>query len=311
MYNKTGILHKGLIKVLSLAFITICGVSCTKSKVRSVGRDFLNNTVELKGLAVNYPKKNTLFPVDFQAPTFRWTDSSGNNSGWYVCISDSLKNILMDEFVRQQLWRPDSSEWESLKRNNTEKQLQVTVISLARKSKQFTGGSQLFRISEDSVGSDIFFRAVTLPFSYAVNNVQTIEWYLGSVRGEAPRKMLDNMPVCANCHSFSPQGPTLAMDVDYGNDKGSYALVRASDTCTIRPQDIITWSSFKKDEGEPTFGLLSQISPSGKYVLSTVKDLSVFTAVDDNLAYSQHVFMELSISRLYMGFPDKRDHRYI
>ena len=299
MYNKTGILHKGLIKVLSLAFITICGVSCTKSKVRSVGRDFLNNTVELKGLAVNYPKKNTLFPVDFQAPTFRWIDSSGNNSGWYVCISDNLKNILMDEFVRQQLWRPDSSEWESLKRNNTEKQLQVTVISLARKSKQFTGGSQLFRISEDSVGSDIFFRAVTLPFSYAVNNVQTIEWYLGSVRGEAPRKMLDNMPVCANCHSFSPQGPTLAMDVDYGNDKGSYALVRASDTCTIRPQDIITWSSFKKDEGEPTFGLLSQISPSGKYVLSTVKDLSVFTAVDDNLAYSQLFFPIKGIIGIY------------
>jgi hypothetical protein len=32
--------------------------------------------------------------------------------------------------------------------------------------------------------------------------------------------MLDNMPVCANCHTFSKNGPTLAMDVDYGNDKG-------------------------------------------------------------------------------------------
>jgi len=122
---------------------------------------------------------------------------------------------------------------------------------------------------------------------------------MGSVRGGAPRKMLDNMPVCANCHSFSGIGPTLAMDVDYGNDKGSYILVQAKDTCLLLPEDIISWSNFKKDEGEPTFGLLSQISPSGKYVLSTVKDLSVFVAVDDNLAYSQLFFPIKGIIGIY------------
>ena len=111
--------------------------------------------------------------------------------------------------------------------------------------------------------------------------------------------MLDNMPVCANCHSFSGNGPTLAMDVDYGNDKGSYAIVRAADTCSLKPEDIISWSDFKKDEGDPTFGLLSQISPSGKYVLSTVKDLSVFAAVDDNLAYSQLFFPIKGIIGIY------------
>jgi tetratricopeptide (TPR) repeat protein len=259
----------------------------------------LDNTVELNNLFIRYPQKNTLFPIDFLAPTFTWSDSSYNNSAWFASISDSLGNILIDEFVSKQEWKPDSFKWESLKRNSSSQNLQLTIIGFNKKDKRFTGGTQVFQISEDSVGASIFFRAVMLPFSYAVRNVQTIEWYMGSVRGEPPRKMLDNMPVCANCHSFSGNGPTLAMDVDYGNDKGSYSLVKAKDTSAIRPQDIITWGSFKKDEGEPTFGLLSQISPSGKYVLSTVKDLSVFAAVDDNLAYSQLFFPIKGIIGIY------------
>jgi tetratricopeptide (TPR) repeat protein len=293
-------MRTGRLKVFTLFLLIIPALSCTKrSEVKSVCRDFLNKTIVLNGVSFDYPKDNTLFPIDFQSPTFRWTDTSGTSSDWYVCISDTLANILLYEFVPKQEWKPDSLKWESLKQNNIEEKLQVTVIGFNSKRKQFAGVTQSFQISKDSVGADIFFRAVTLPFSYAVRNVQTIEWYMGSPRGEAPRKMLDNMPVCANCHSFSVSTPTLAMDVDYGNDKGSYALARANDTCSIRPENIISWSSFKKDEGEPTFGLLSQISPSGKYLLSTVKDLSVFAAVDDNLAYSQLFFPIKGIIGIY------------
>lgn len=288
-----------LLKVLTFSLLAICSLSCTKSRVKSVYHDFLNHTVELRQLSINYPKNNTLFPIDFQAPTIKWTDSSNVNSGWFVCISDTLGNMLMDEFVKKKEWKPDSLDWEVLKRNYISEKLKITIIGFNRKDKDLTGCIQFFKISEDSVGADIFFRAVTLPFSYAVRNVHTIEWYMGSVRGGTPRKMLDNMPVCANCHSFSGNGPTLAMDVDYGNDKGSYAVVRAKDTCSLKPEDIISWGNFKKDEGDPTFGLLSQISPSGKYVLSTVKDLSVFTAVDDNLAYSQLFFPIKGIIGIY------------
>jgi tetratricopeptide (TPR) repeat protein len=292
-------MFRGVLKVVSLSLPAFCILSCSKSNVKSVCHDFLNHTVVLKEITIDYPKENTLFPVDFQAPTFKWTDSSDTHSGWYTCIADTLGNILLNEFVRNREWKPDSLQWESLKRNHVTEHLQLAVIGFNKKGKGYSGGIRFFQISEDSVGAAIFFRAVTLPFSYAVRNVQTIEWYLGSVQAEAPRKMLDNMPVCANCHSFSGNGPTLAMDVDYGNDKGSYALARAKDTCSLKPENIISWGNFKKDEDDPTFGLLSQISPSGKYVLSTVKDLSVFAAVDDNLAYSQLFFPIKGIIGIY------------
>ncbi|MBN1953276.1 MAG: PD40 domain-containing protein [Bacteroidales bacterium] len=291
-----GMLSYGFIVMLLIFLSTSCA---RKSDVKSVFRDYLTKKITLKGLTVIYPMANTLFPADFQAPTFRWEDNSGTSTDWCVFISDSSGNILLEGNVRTREWKPDSSKWEVLKQQTLGTGLLVTVIGHDSKYKNFSGSSQPFWISPDSVGSDIFYRAVTLPFSYAVRNVHTIEWYLGNVQGGKPRRMLDNMNVCANCHSFSKEGPTIAMDVDYGNDKGSYVVTTAKDTCSLVPGDIISWSNFKKEEGDPTFGLLSKISPSGKYVLSTVKDLSVFAAVDDNLAYSQLFFPIKGIIGIY------------
>lgn len=292
-------MKKVFFKVLVILLVLGFNLSCTKSRVKSECRSFINNANKLNDVTIIYPKNNTIFPADFQAPAFRWSDNTVNNSDWYICIIDSAKKILLDKFIKKPEWRPDSIDWEHLKENHISEKLQFTVIGFNKNNKDLSGSVVYFQISPDSVGADIFFRAVTLPFSYAVRNVNTIEWYMGSVRGGAPRKMLDNMPVCANCHSFTGNGPTLAMDVDYGNDKGSYILAHAKDTCLLKPEDIISWSNFKKDEGDPTFGLLSQISPSGKYVLSTVKDLSVFAAVDDNLAYSQLFFPIKGIIGIY------------
>lgn len=136
-----------------------------------------------------------------------------------------------------------------------------------------------------------------MPFGYAVKNVHEIEWYSGSIAGGKPHKVLGNMPVCANCHSFSRNG-FIAMDIDYANDKGSYMIAPLKDTVHMTVDKIITWSDYKRDEGEPTYGLLSQISPDGKYVLSTVKDRSVFVAVD-NLDYSQLFFPIKGILAVY------------
>jgi tetratricopeptide (TPR) repeat protein len=292
-------MFKSFLKLSILLLLTVGFSSCTRSRIKNSCNSFLRGDLELMKLSIEYPQKNTLFPIDFQSPTFHWTDSTNVNTSWYVSISDTKGNIILKEFLEEQKWKPDSAEWEILKRDYASEDLRISVIGFNKHHKELTGNAQVFKISADSVGADIFFRAVTLPFSYAVRNVHTIEWYMGSPRGGVPRKMLENMPVCANCHSFSPHGPILAMDVDYGNDKGSYIVVQTKDTCSLKSEDIISWGNFKKDEGDPTFGLLSQISPSGKYVLSTVKDLSVFAAVDDNLAYSQLFFPIKGIIGVY------------
>ena len=79
------------------------------------------------------------------------------------------------------------------------------------------------------------------------------------------------------------------MDVDYASDKGSYAIAPIAKRMTLDRSTIITWADYRRDDGELTFGLLSQVSPDGRHVVSTVKDRSVFVPRED-LAFSQLFF---------------------
>jgi hypothetical protein len=79
------------------------------------------------------------------------------------------------------------------------------------------------------------------------------------------------------------------MDVDYANDKGSYVMATVAEKMVLDQREMITWSDYRREDGDSTFGLLSQVSPDGRYVVSTVKDRSVFVATDD-LAFSQLFF---------------------
>jgi tetratricopeptide (TPR) repeat protein len=110
--------------------------------------------------------------------------------------------------------------------------------------------------------------------------------------------VLEDLPVCGNCHSFSNDGSKLGLDVDYGNDKGAYAVLPVTQQMVLDDKKIITWSDFKKGDGETTFGLLSQVSPDGRYVISTVKDRAVFVATPD-IWYSQLFFPIKGILAVY------------
>ena len=133
-------------------------------------------------------------------------------------------------------------------------------------------------------------REVPLPFTDAVQDPSRIRWRFGSVDSEAqPPIVLENLPVCGNCHSFSGDGGVLGLDVDYGNDKGGYAILDVAEQMVLDDEKIITWSDYKRDDGEATFGLLSQVSPDGRYVISTVKDRAVFVATP-GIEFSQLFF---------------------
>ena len=273
--------------------------SCVGSKIKKQLNDFESGTSLPSGMTLTYPQNETLFPPEFPAPTFLWADSLSGATKWSVFITDGTGNLLIEEEIEQTKWKPDETRWEAIKLKAASEKYYFTAFANASLNGNIPSCRAQFSFSTDSVGADIFYRAVTLPFSYAVANVNTIEWYMGSVKGGKPRKMLDNLPVCGNCHSFSTEQPLLAMDVDYGNDKGSYIIANAVDTCKLKPENVITWSEFKRNDGEPTYGLLSQISPSGNHVLSTVKDLSIFVAIDNNFAYSQLFFPIKGIIGIY------------
>ena len=90
------------------------------------------------------------------------------------------------------------------------------------------------------------------------------------------------------------------MDVDYANDKGSYALCSCPRRWCWTPGRSLPGPTTRGTTGELTFGLLSQVSPDGKYAISTVKDRSVFVALDD-LVFSQLFFPIKGILAVYNG----------
>ncbi len=252
-------------------------------------------------ISISYPYNNTIFPPEINSPTFLWNDTIINCTEWYVYFSDTSGNIIHSEKSYEEKWKTGPDIWNTIKLKKPDNTFEFTVIGIKNQffRKKITYSKTRFSISPDSVGAPVFYRAVPLPFSYAVQNVNEIEWYMGNIGDYQPKKMLDNIPVCANCHSFSKNGSILAMDVDYANDKGSYTISDIVDSCIIARENIITWSTYRKSDGENTFGLLSQISPDGRYTVSTVKDRSVFVAIDDNFKYSQLFFPVKGILAYY------------
>ena len=77
------------------------------------------------------------------------------------------------------------------------------------------------------------------------------------------------MPTCANCHSFSGDGKTMGIDVDGpANDKGLYAVVPVERHISIQNKDIVQWNT-DGQAGKVRVGFMSQVSPDGRYVVST------------------------------------------
>ena len=240
------------------------------------------------GLQIQFPFDSSLFPQEIAPASVHWQDSTAAKR-WFLVISHDKRNILYFAQTKKTRWLPDSSLWEALKQDGVNEPLTVSVLGIQGRN-ILSGANVTIRISADSVAAPIFYRAVPLPFLHAVKNFDKIRWHLGNISSSQPAPaLLENLPLCGNCHTFTSDGHTLAMDVDYANDKGSYVISDVENETVLTPDKIITWSSYRPQDGKQTYGLLSQISPDGRYVASTVKDRSIFVATE-GLFYSQLFF---------------------
>jgi tetratricopeptide (TPR) repeat protein len=291
--------------------VCIVGVCCCISlmwffyfhpaiKTRSILKAH-ENISKQSNCTITYPFNETVFPPELSPPTFRWNEASPASDEWLISIRFTGTKGRMNIFVRQPQWKPSKNQWEAIKKRSREQSARVAVIGLchATGNRIVSNAEIVFSTSKDSVGNPLFYREVVLPFSEAVKDPSRIQWRYGSIAGELqPPVVLKNLPVCGNCHSFSSDGKTLGMDVDYANDKGAYAVTSVAREMNLVTSDIMTWSDFRRDENDPTFGLLSQVSPDGRFVVSTVKDRSVFVAKPD-LYFSQLFFPIQGILAVY------------
>jgi len=275
---------------------------------------------EYHSLTILYPLDETLFPPDIVAPTFRWEDEHSKVTTWLIAVSFPDEKAGMSFSTSEPRWTPEPEQWAVIKERSLEKDAQVTILGVGRliASRILSAGRITIRTSADLVGAPLFYREVNLPFIEAVKDPSRIRWRFGAVSSpQQPPIVLENLPVCGNCHSFSEGGETLAMDVDYANSKGSYVATRVAEQMVLPTSDIITWDDYRKEDGEQTFGLLSQLSPDGRFVVSTVKDKSVFVPMPP-LAFSQLFFPVKGIlciydrqSRTFFSLPGADDPRYV
>jgi tetratricopeptide (TPR) repeat protein len=271
-------------------------------------------------LQITYPIEGTLFPPESVAPTFVWEDGTGKVDRWYVLVRDATGGEVLRASVDAPQWRPSEEAWRQIKRQSAERDAEVIVAGVDRmhRATVLSSARVHVRTSNDPVGDSIFYREVPLPFLTAVQDPSRIRWRFGTVDLEAgPPIVLQNLPVCGNCHSFADNGSVLGLDVDYGNDKGAYAIIPVSKHMVMDDQKIITWADYRREDGELTFGLLSRVSPTGRYVISTVKDRSVFVAVPE-ITFSQLFFPIKGIlvvydreTKTYSALPGADDPQYV
>lgn len=227
---------------------------------------------------VNYPLHDTVFPRDLPPPRFFWTDPSPSNRLWLVRFNLGGQRPPLVFRTEMPSWTPSRVQWQTLREVLLESPVQVTVLGLS------TGGrpqiashaaEMTLRGSSDPVDGVLFYREVQPPFESAVEDLSRVRWRCGAISNPAPSVVLSNPAVCGNCHSFSLDGRWMGMDFDYKGNKSAYAIVPVQGRMTIQADQLIRWDTCESPEPFTTTGFASQVSPNGRYVVTSIKELFV------------------------------------
>jgi tetratricopeptide (TPR) repeat protein len=262
-------------------------------------------------IAVDYPPNHAVFPPDFAPPTFIWRDPAADRwiiTVRFATGGEALRlavagkplhigeidsraigptnklPVLTPEQADSRTWLPEVEVWKEIKQRSVESAATLEFDGMRGDSPAVVSrGEVMLETSRDPVGAPVFFRDVPLRPSEVQKGVikpldpsalPLIAWRLRYVDETSSRLLLTGLHTCANCHSFSRDGKVLGMDVDGPeNDKGTYAIAPIKPQMSIGVSDVITWNSFKdKLPGLNTLGFLSQVSPDGRYTVSTVNE---------------------------------------
>ena len=258
-------------------------------------------------ITVDYPQDGSIFPPEILSPTFIWRDPDASSASWRIDIvfADGAKPVhtssmgehmqigeidprcisstnqlpsLTPEQAAGHTWKPETETWTFIKQHSVKRPATVTITGLDAAGRPTSHGRVTLSTSTDPVDGEIFYRDVPLMPSEGKKGIiqplafdaqPLINWRLRDIGQPQSRIVMHDMYTCANCHSFSADGKWMGIDVDGpGNDKGLYALVPVQKHMTIRDQDLVAWNT-DRSVGKTRVGFMSQISPDGKYVLST------------------------------------------
>jgi tetratricopeptide (TPR) repeat protein len=191
---------------------------------------------------------------------------------------------LTPQQAASRTWVPDDATWAAIRKHSVIGPATVTIAGYkaGASDQPVSRGRVVISTSKDPVGAPIFYRDVPLTPSEVQkgvikplepNKLPLIAWRLRSVSEKQSRVLMEGLHTCANCHSFSRDGKTLGLDLDGPqNDKGLYAIIPVKAQTAIRNEDVVAWGSFRGKLGDQLrVGFMSQVSPDGQYVVTTIK----------------------------------------
>src|ERR1039458_6229019 len=201
------------------------------------------------------------------------------------CISNTNKlPELTSEQAAAHTWKPDAATWADIENQAGAGAITVSIRGFAApdSATPISSATMEMRVSADPVGAPIFYRDVPLMPSetekgfikpLATGAIPLIEWRMRNVADPSSHIVMTDLHTCANCHSFAANGKTLGIDMDGPqNDKGLYAMVPIQKKMTIRNEDTVSWASFPSERSSPVrVGFMSQVSPDGRHVVTTVR----------------------------------------
>ena len=265
-------------------------------------------------ITIDYPEDRSIFPPEITSPTFIWHDGEKAAVTWRIDISfgDGAAEIhavargermrigridpdcvaetnerpkLTPSQAAARTWTPPAAMWESIKKHSVAGPATVTITGFD--STKMDHADSLGRItiqtSRDPVGAPIFYRDVPLMPTetekgviepIALSAVRLVSWRLRDIGEARSRMVMGNVPMCANCHSFSGEGKTLGMDMDgLQHNRGMYILAPVRQETSIQTSEVIQWRTSKEElKGNVRVGFMSQVSPDSKYVVTTIND---------------------------------------
>ncbi len=193
--------------------------------------------------------------------------------------------VLTPEEAAGHTWTPDEKTWAEIKKRSVEKTATITITGFADEKQKHavSHGEVMIETSRDPVGAPIFYRDVPLIPSEGKKGIISplpkhmlglVAWRLRNISQPQSHLLMTGSSTCVNCHSFSRDGKTMGLDVDGpDNDRGLYSLMSIKPQTTMNDSSIVKWSTFEGPlGGNLRIGFMSQVSPDGNYVLTTIND---------------------------------------
>ncbi len=250
----------------------------------------LESSDEMFGeIVILEPADGVVVPANSASPFIHWESDA---SAWVIRLT-AADDFSVKVLCSRPYWEPDDKTWQELISRSAGAAINLEVLPVGGVFGRSIGLGQgtVIYVDGHSLDVPIGFLQMPLPFRKAQQHPEMAQWRKGEVStaGE-PDTFLTNLPVCANCHTYSADGSSVAFDIDIDGDKGGFIHTSTAESIGLTRADTGSWNQLTVDTPAPfSFGLFASLSSSGRYLVGTVGEVSLFVMIDHH-DFSQMFF---------------------